>query len=95
MALLFFICGLVIPISLGDHFIAGFIPARALRIFSTYVTGRLLTAAAVCASDACLGMPMAPGGLTLAINGLLILDIMGLNLLFALDNRLQPNRRRG
>lgn len=77
VALFFLISGLVIPISLGNHTRLGFLLARGLRIYPTYIASLALAAAGVWLSAHWWGLPMPFGRLALAINGLLIFDLLG------------------
>jgi peptidoglycan/LPS O-acetylase OafA/YrhL len=77
VALFFLVSGLAIPISLGNHTRGRFIVARALRIFPTYMIGLAIGTAAVTASALYWGLPMPFGVVAVAINGLLVFDLMG------------------
>lgn len=77
VAVFFLISGLVIPISLEAHDRKSFVIARVLRIFPTYIAGLALCALAIWLNARAWGLPLpfGPGGL--AVNGLLVFDLLG------------------
>jgi peptidoglycan/LPS O-acetylase OafA/YrhL len=77
VAVFFLISGLVIPISLSAHDRVGFLLARALRIYPTYIAGLLLCAVMVRLNAAYWQLPMPFGRLALLLNATLIFDMIG------------------
>ena len=73
----FLISGLVIPISLAAHSRGGFLLARALRIYPTYVAALLIEVAVLRVNALYWGRPFLHGAWTIASNCLLIQDLVG------------------
>ena len=74
VAIFFLISGLVIPISLGVHSRPGFLLARILRIYPTYLAALAVNLCVVWAGSRYWGLPFGHPAHTILANALLIQD---------------------